>query len=90
TINNGISIVGFCGYSGGVKYCTSDASADQIDIVFTRPNTTALITALKNLSIVGNNLQSACIALASPAGNRRYISVSLVGEIDLPSSCTGL
>jgi len=91
TLGNNMKVSNFCAYtSSGTSYCATggSASADELDIVFTRPNTSATITALKG-GVVTNTLplSTACITIASPYNTTRVVRVTSVGEIDLPASC---
>lgn len=95
TINAGISIVKLCGYLGAASYCSGSGHAYVLDVVFTRPNTSAQISLKKDGSCVPGGsggrctpLSSGCILLSSPDGSsQRAISVSAVGQVSPAASC---
>jgi len=73
TLGNGITVSNLCAYSGNNTSCSSVSS---LDIVFTRPNPDAFITA-DGTSYVGG----ACLTLTSPQGGFRYVMVTSSGQI---------
>lgn len=89
TLNNGMKIDNFCVYENtGAKYCVSEGPSllTQMAIVFTRPNTSALIRAGTG-GWFGGVWQNACIRVASPQGTTRSILVTQTGAITKTASC---
>jgi prepilin-type N-terminal cleavage/methylation domain-containing protein len=102
TLNNGISIFYFCG-TGNTNYCSNAVNnpITKMDVVFTRPNTTASTSVyapgLTFNPFVGsdnhwggpiNGITGACIALTSTDhGTFRYVSVSAIGQVAFATSC---
>lgn len=85
TLNNGMTISDFCATGGGAVYCASggSASAARIDIVFTRPNTGAMVAAIDSAgNTLGTNLAYACIAVTAPAGETRIVRISSIGQVE--------
>ncbi|MDE1919732.1 MAG: hypothetical protein KGH56_03510 [Patescibacteria group bacterium] len=79
-LGNGIIVSDFCAYALGSWSCAhaQGGGLSTLDIVFARPNPDPFI------NVNGTN---ACVALASPQGGQRFVSVNAAGEIsaDAPS-----
>lgn len=69
-LNNGITISKLC--------VNLDCSPSSLDIVFSRPNPNAFISADGYYSV---NNAKACITVTSPQGGEKYVSVSKSGQI---------
>ncbi|MFH1178261.1 MAG: type II secretion system protein [bacterium] len=74
TLGNGITIKDFCVLSNSGWSC----DYDSLDIVFSRPNPDAHISAD---NIYNSSYTKACIAITSPQGGEKYVSVSASGQI---------
>ncbi len=81
SLNNGIRVSDMCVVSGSTKLCANSGQGigiTSLDITFSRPNSDPIITANGASSPI---YSSACIALTSPQGGFRYISVGTSGTI---------
>lgn len=84
TLGNGITINNFCALISGTWSCENPSGSYggglmSLDIVFARPNPNSFISA-SNAS--GSfPAAAACIALMSPQGGARFVSVAASGEI---------
>lgn len=89
TFSRGFSISKICGKSGITRYCSTDPSPlTSLDVVFTRPNTSATISGLIN----GNSLTSfscAEVTISDPLKQvTRTVRISSIGEISVNQSCS--
>jgi prepilin-type N-terminal cleavage/methylation domain-containing protein len=83
TFNQGYLIGSFCAYHGGVPLgCSNNANGlSSLDIVFQRPNTTTVMTAITTNN-VALQADTACIDIVTPDGlSNRYVEVTQLGEI---------
>lgn len=81
-IGNNINISDFCASSSGNWSCAyaQGGGLTTLDIVFARPNPDALIS--KNGSYSSQSpITSSCLAISSPDGGSRFVSVSSSGKI---------
>ena len=78
TLQNGITLSSLCGYSSS----GSCSNATTLDVVFARPNGDATISINGAVS----PYTKACIAVTSPQGGLRYVSVDTLGEISVSAS----
>lgn len=89
TFTRGVNIARFCGTvtASHTVSCSTDSGISNaaVHIVFTRPNTDAVLTAQFNGSTYP--LSSATLYLVSPQGGSRCVTVSNVGEISVSSNC---
>lgn len=78
-LGNGVVVSDFCAYSFGAWSCAyaQGGGLTALDIVFARPNPEPFV------NVSGTR---ACIALASPQGGARFISVGASGEITADAS----
>lgn len=76
TLGNRMTISDFCALSGGSWSC----GLSSLDIVFSRPNPDALISAN------GLSYSSACITVTSPQGGMKYVSIAASGQINADAS----
>lgn len=83
TLGNGVTFSDFCAYAAGGWECknSNGGSLSTLDIVFVRPNAEPFMTANGNYSASTPVTQS-CLALTSPQGGARYVSVSASGAIN--------
>lgn len=84
TLGNGITVSDFCARLGATVACAyaNGGGLTSLDIVFSRPNPDAFVTAN------GSPYTDACLAVTSPQGGFRYISVGSAGGITAnASSC---
>ncbi|OGG48301.1 hypothetical protein A3G63_03570 [Candidatus Kaiserbacteria bacterium RIFCSPLOWO2_12_FULL_52_8] len=85
SLGNGMTISDFCAYtSANAASCATahNAGLDQLDIVFSRPNTKTFISAN---SLYSSTYTRACITLTSPQGGLRHIRVEQSGAISVSS-----
>jgi len=77
TLGNGITVSDFCAYVGASASCAyaHGGSLSSLDIVFTRPNPDAFISA------GASSYSDACLTISSPQGGTRFVSVASSGEI---------
>lgn len=82
TLGNGIRVSDFCAYSFSAWSCahSGDESLSALDIVFARPNAEAFMSVNGSYSTEFPVTQ-ACIAISSPQGGQRFISVAASGAI---------
>jgi hypothetical protein len=78
-LGNGITISNFCSYASGSWSCSSNGLS-SLDIVFARPSANPFISA-NGLYSASFPVTSACIAVSSPQGGSRFISVASSGQI---------
>ncbi len=84
TLNNGIIIKYFCAiYSGDNNSLCSSGSPgiSSLDVVFSRPNPTPLFS-VNNVYVSATTQVAACLALTSPQGGWKYVSIAASGEIN--------
>lgn len=82
TLGNGMRFSDACAYAGSWSCATSNGSSlTSLDIVFVRPNPQPYMSANGAYSVV-SPVTSACLALTSPQGGARFISVASTGEIN--------
>ena len=82
TLGNGIVVSNFCAYSLGVWSCahSGDETLSSLDIVFVRPNADPFMS-VNGLYSTAFPVTQACIALSSPQGGERFVSVAASGAI---------
>jgi prepilin-type N-terminal cleavage/methylation domain-containing protein len=85
TLGNGITISNFCASQNGGWSCENATSTysgglPSLDIVFARPNPIPFISAGGVYSTL-SPVTEACIAVTSPQGGFKYVSVAASGEI---------
>ncbi len=81
TLGNGMTITDFCvTYAVGSPECAS-GSLTSLDIVFVRPNPQPYMS-VNGTYAAGSPVTSACLALTSPQGGARFVSIALTGEIN--------
>lgn len=92
TLGNGITIANFCAELGTTWTCSSPNSVcasgttgglNSLDVVFSRPNPTPFMSenGLYPNPNISSEVTAACIALTSPQGGCKYISVGAAGQI---------
>jgi prepilin-type N-terminal cleavage/methylation domain-containing protein len=85
TFDRGFSISSFCGKKGALYYCSSDV-LNNLDVVFTRPNTSTTISGVVN----GSALQSFDCAVVTITDQshtaNRTVRISSLGEISVGAS----
>lgn len=88
SFSRGFSIKNFCGKNGVVKYCSTDASPlTNLDVVFTRPNTSATITGSFADSSI-QQLSCAEITITDALNsNTKTVTISNLGQISIGQSC---
>ncbi len=79
-LGNGVSISNFCTYSQGSSFCMT-GNQNPLDIVFSRPDATPLISLNGSYGRGGSNYDGACIVITSPQGGSRTVAISKSGEI---------
>lgn len=82
-LNNGMTIQNFCAYvaSSGGWLCAASGALSSLDIVFMRPNPEPFMSRNGSFSAPPFSVTAACIAVASPQGGARFISVGSSGQI---------
>ena len=82
TLGNGVTISDFCAKTSGTWSCATSNGLGlvSLDIVFSRPNPTPLMSTNGNYSSIFP-VTNACISLTSRSGGTRFISVSSSGQI---------
>lgn len=87
TFSRGFAVSKFCGVMSNVKYCSDDSvPLSTLDVVYTRPNTSATMTAVRS----GSTMELSCAELhvADPARTTtRTIRLSQLGEISIGQTC---
>jgi prepilin-type N-terminal cleavage/methylation domain-containing protein len=82
TFDRGFTVRSFCGKRSSTLYCSSDVLSN-LDVVFTRPNTSTTISGLVN----GNSLQSFDCAVVTITDQsrtaNRTVRISSLGEISV-------
>ena len=83
-LGNGITISNFCALISGTWSCENPSGPYggglmSLDIVFARPNPNAFINVSNSSGSF--SATAACIALTSPQGGMRFVSVAASGEI---------
>ena len=79
-IGNRITISDFCAYVGGWSCATSNGSTlATLDIVFARPNPDPPYISMNG--VYSASITAACIAVSSPYGGSRFVSVTAAGAI---------
>lgn len=82
SLNNGFYISGFCGKRSNGNVRCNGPSMDGLNIVYLRPNTQSVITAVNGN--VRTALEDATIRISSPDGSmERCIYVSKVGQVSV-------
>lgn len=76
TLGNSVTVSNFCALSD-TWYCASTGGLTSLDIVFSRPNADAFITANSSTFVT---YTAACLAV-SAQGQSRFVSVAASGEI---------
>ncbi len=82
TLGNGVVVSDFCVQVAGAWSCSAShgSTVASLDIVFVRPNPTPFMSV--NSSYSGAfPVTAACLALSSPQGGTRFVSISSAGEI---------
>jgi prepilin-type N-terminal cleavage/methylation domain-containing protein len=84
TLGNGVAINNFCALLNNGWACENrsgpySGGLTALDIVFARPNPNASISVSNSSSYY--SASAACIAVTSPQGGARFISVTTSGEI---------
>lgn len=83
-LGNGITISNVCAQSsanpGNGWLCSSGGGLTSLDIVFARPNPTPFMSENASYS-AAFPVTAACIALTSPQGGFKYVSISAAGQI---------
>ena len=88
TLGNSITIGNFCAFSGAWSCasasptCTGSCSTglSTMDIVFARPNPDPFIS-VNGVYSLASPMTAACMAVSSPFGGSRYVSISASGAI---------
>ena len=82
TLGNNITVSDFCAFAAGAWTCASShgSSLATLDIVFARPNPDPLMSENGLYSSL-SPVTGACLAITSPLGGSRYVSVAASGEI---------
>ena len=80
TLGNGITIKDFCALSGASWSCALSGTIASLDIVFARPNPQPFMSTNGSYS-AAFPVTAACIAITSPQGGARFISVGASGQI---------
>lgn len=82
SLGNNIRIDDFCAYAGTwscVKaHAGASAGLSSLDIVFVRPDPVPFISANGSYAA---GITAACLSVASPQGDHRYVSISASGQI---------
>ena len=81
-LGNGITVSDFCAYAASAWSCAhaNGGSLSSLDIVFSRPNAEPFMSVNGSYSS-RFPVTAACIALISPQGGARFVSVASSGEI---------
>jgi prepilin-type N-terminal cleavage/methylation domain-containing protein len=83
TFSRGYTIKQFCGKTGSRQYCSTDSSPlTNMDLVFTRPNTSTMISGQVNGS--GSPIAFSCALVVitdSSEEATRFVRISSLGEI---------
>lgn len=95
SIQGGYTISNFCTVRLGISECMSNSFIDYLVITFRRPDTDACFATdvFPNACLSGGSqvYESACIEIASPAGDTRTVTVTNTGQISVEvagSTCT--
>ncbi len=80
-LGNGITISDFCAYGSGSWSCANTGAISTMDVVFARPNPDPFIYGKDAGGVVIGPFTTACIAVTSPQGGFRYVSVAASGAI---------
>lgn len=80
TLGNGITVSNFCAFKSGVWLCTNKGMLSALDIVFARPDPNPFMSVDGVYSALFP-VTAACLALTSPQGGSRFLSVAASGEI---------
>lgn len=78
TLGNNMKINKYCVKQAGVWACSP--SITQLDIVFTRPNTSAVITTIPSSGPLFS-ITDACVQVYSPQATARSVRVTDIGQI---------
>lgn len=86
TLGNGITISDFCvSYASGNWSCANKLGTGMnitsLDVVFTRPNTNALMSVNGLYSPAPFAPTKACLIISSPQGAERFVSITTSGVI---------
>ncbi len=88
TLGQGLTITDICGIeSNSTKVCasTNQGSAYAMDIVFSRPETNAVITTVLNGAEIP--MTEAIIHLSAPTTGTRCVVVTQLGQVSVTSTC---
>ncbi len=86
-LGNRITIGNFCARSNNIWSCSSNGGISSLDVVFSRPNPTPFMSENGSYSALFP-VTAACIALTSPQGGWKYVSIALSGQISInATSC---
>ena len=80
TLGNGMTINNFCSLTSGTWTCAAGGGLTSLDIVFSRPNPVPFISP-NGVYSTSFPATAACIAITSPQGGGRFISVTASGQI---------
>jgi len=81
TLGNGMTITNFCAiYGNGTYSCAADNTITSLDIVFVRPSGEPYMSVNGAYSSI-SPVTAACLAIASPQGGARYVSIASTGQI---------
>lgn len=87
TLGNSMTISNFCVFSSAFSIwscaTTNGSTLTSLDIVFSRPNSDAFISANGSYS---TSFTKACITITSPQGGEKYVSVAAAGQITASAS----
>ena len=81
-LGNGATISDFCALTSGTWSCATSHGSNlaSLDLVFVRPNSVPFMSVNGAFSS-SFPVTAACLALVSPQGGARFVSVSSAGEI---------
>ena len=85
TLQNGITLNSLCVYSSSWSCSNTNTTLTTLDVVFARPNGDATIS-INGPFVYPSPYTKACIAVTSPQGGLRYVSVDTLGEISVSAS----
>ena len=86
-LTRGFTISDFCGKNGGSLQCASTGAIQSLDILYLRPNTSAIITGITSS---GAQTQFTCaqVTLESPTSNTtQTVRMSQLGEVSVGQTC---
>jgi prepilin-type N-terminal cleavage/methylation domain-containing protein len=86
SFSRGFTVSKFCGKSAGGLQCSNSSYYQSLDVLFLRPNTTAILTGMH--SGTPEQLSCAEVHVASPDGSaERVIRVTNLGEVSVNETC---